>query len=147
MIKYCFIKNEETGLVQIGAGCTDEYYEEIGMEKRNVDQSDIDYQWYLFEKCPHKSEEEKQREREGQERKRRESYNMTKLDFVKAVKPYGVTYEAIKVLLASSPEAQMEWDCCERVYRYNETLERMVGQFGMTSQDLDKIFKVEVGND
>lgn len=147
MIKYCFIKDEGTGLVQIGVGCTDEYYEEIGMEKRNVDQSDIDYQWYLFEKCPHKSEEQKQREREEQERKRRESYNMTKLDFVKAVKPYGVTYEAIKVLLSSSPEAQMEWDCCERVYRYNGTLEVMVKQFGMTSQDLDKIFKVEVGND
>ena len=69
---------------------------------------------------------------------------MTKLDFVKAVKDYGVTYEAIKVLLASSPEAQMEWDCCERVYRYNETLEQMVKQFGITSDDLDTIFKVEV---
>ena len=73
VLKYCEILDNETGLVQIGAGCTDEYYKEIGMEKRNVDQSDIDYQWYLFEKCPHKSEEEKQREREERERRIRES--------------------------------------------------------------------------
>lgn len=62
MIKYCFIKDEETGLVQLGAGCSDEYYEAIGMEKRNVEQSDIDFQWYLKEKCPRKSKEQKFKE-------------------------------------------------------------------------------------
>ena len=56
MKKYCKILNEETGLVQIGVGCPDEYYIEIGMEKRNVKQSDLDNQWYLEEKCPKKPE-------------------------------------------------------------------------------------------
>ncbi len=59
MIKYCFIKDEETGLVQLGAGCSDEYYIEIGMRQRDVEQSEKDYQWYLTEKCPHFTEEEK----------------------------------------------------------------------------------------
>lgn len=59
MIRYCFIKDEETGLVQLGAGCSDEYYIEIGMEQREVQQSDINYQWYLAEKCPMKTEEQK----------------------------------------------------------------------------------------
>lgn len=59
MLKYCFIIDEEKGIVRLGAGCSDEYYEEIGMEKRNVDQSEIDFQWYLTEKCPHYTEEEK----------------------------------------------------------------------------------------
>lgn len=62
MKKYCFVLNKETGLVQLGIGCKDEYYIEIGMELRDVDQSDIDYQWYLSELCPHKSEEEKEKE-------------------------------------------------------------------------------------
>lgn len=56
MLKYCKIINEETGLVQIGAGCPDEYYIEIGMEKRNVKQSDVDGEWYLYDKCPVKPE-------------------------------------------------------------------------------------------
>ena len=59
MIKYCFIKDEESGLVQLGAGCSDEYYEAIGMKQRDVEQSEKDYQWYLTEKCPHYTEEEK----------------------------------------------------------------------------------------
>lgn len=56
MLKYCKIINEETGLVQIGVGCPDEYYIEIGMEKRNVKQSDVDGEWYLYDKCPVKPE-------------------------------------------------------------------------------------------
>ena len=59
MIKYCFITDEEAGLVQLGAGCPDEYYIEIGMEQRDVEQSEIDFQWYLIEKCPHYTPEEK----------------------------------------------------------------------------------------
>lgn len=59
MIKYCFITDEETGLVQLGVGCPDEYYEEIGMKERDVEQSEKDYRWYLTEKCPHFTKEEK----------------------------------------------------------------------------------------
>ena len=59
MIKYCFIEDEETGLVQLGVGCPDSYYESIGMERRNVDQSEIDGLWYLKNKCPHYTDEEK----------------------------------------------------------------------------------------
>ena len=56
MRAYCKILNEETGLVQKGAGCPDEYYQEIGMEVRDIQQSDIDGEWYLTEKCPMKPE-------------------------------------------------------------------------------------------
>ena len=55
---YCEILDNETGLVQIGVGCPDEYYQEIGMQKRNVEQSEKDYQWYLEGKCPHFTLEE-----------------------------------------------------------------------------------------
>lgn len=59
MLKYCFIKDEKTGLVQLGVGCPDEYYIEIGMKQRDVEQSEIDYQWYLTEKCPHYTDKQK----------------------------------------------------------------------------------------
>ncbi len=59
MIKYCFILDEQTGLVQLGANCDDEYYKEIGMKQRDVEQSEVDFQWYLAKKCPHYTEEEK----------------------------------------------------------------------------------------
>ena len=59
MKKYCFIKDEETGLVQLGVGCSDEYYIEIGMIERDVEQSEKNGLWYLTEKCPHYTEEEK----------------------------------------------------------------------------------------
>lgn len=59
MEKYCFITDEETGLVQLGAGCSDEYYIEIGMKLREVEQSEKNFQWYLADKCPHFTEEEK----------------------------------------------------------------------------------------
>ena len=52
MLKYCNILDENTGLVDIGVGCPDEYYIELGMKKRNVRQSDIDSEWYLYDKCP-----------------------------------------------------------------------------------------------
>ena len=52
MRAYCEILDDNTGLVRKGVGCPDEYYIEIGMEIRDIKQSDIDGEWYLTEKCP-----------------------------------------------------------------------------------------------
>lgn len=62
MLKYCQILNQETGLVSVAVGTNEEYYTSIGMQKRDVELSDIDDNWYLKEKCPHKSEEQKLQE-------------------------------------------------------------------------------------
>ena len=59
MIKYAKIVNEGTGLVEVGIGTNTEFYKSIGMKKLNVQQSDIDDQWYLIEKCSMKTNEEK----------------------------------------------------------------------------------------
>lgn len=59
MQKYCFLLDAESGLVQLGAGCSEEYYISIGMKLRDVEQSEKDNQWYLKDKCPHYTEEEK----------------------------------------------------------------------------------------
>jgi hypothetical protein len=59
MIKYCYIKNEETGLAKLGVGCDNEFYKSIGMKQRDVEQSEVDNKWYLTNKCPHYTDKEK----------------------------------------------------------------------------------------
>lgn len=59
MIKYAQLINEETGLCSVGTGTNTEFYKSIGMVELDVQRSDIDNAWYLTEKCPMKSDEEK----------------------------------------------------------------------------------------
>lgn len=62
MIKYAKVINEQTGLCDVGIGTNTEFYTSIGMTELDVEQSDIDGNWYLAEKCPHKTDEEKLKE-------------------------------------------------------------------------------------
>lgn len=62
MIKYARVINEETGLCEVGLGTNTDFYQSIGMVELDVEQSDVDNNWYLTEQCPHKSEEEKLQE-------------------------------------------------------------------------------------
>lgn len=59
MIKLAKIINEQTGLCEVGVGTNTQFYNSIGMSELDVSQSDIDNCWYLSEKCPQKSEEQK----------------------------------------------------------------------------------------
>ena len=63
MIKYAQLINEETGLCSVGTGTNIEFYKSIGMVELDVQQSDIDNKWYLAEKCPMKTDEQKAKER------------------------------------------------------------------------------------
>lgn len=62
MIKYAKVINEQTGLVDVGVGTNVNFYQSIGMIELDVQQSDIDNNWYLAEKCPMKTDEEKEAE-------------------------------------------------------------------------------------
>lgn len=62
MIKYAKVIDENKGLCEVGLGTNSEYYQSIGMILMDVEESDIDYCWYLAEKCPHKSEAQKLQE-------------------------------------------------------------------------------------
>ena len=59
---YAKIENEQTKAVSVGAGTNAVFYEAIGMTMMDVEQSDIDGQWYEFGYAPMKSEEQKQKE-------------------------------------------------------------------------------------
>lgn len=58
MIKYAKIVDENTGLCEVGLGTNVTYYKSIGLTEMDVEQSEVDYQWYLPEKCPHLTPEE-----------------------------------------------------------------------------------------
>lgn len=59
MMKYGKIINEENGLCEVGTGNNPKIYKNIGYSLLDVQQSDIDNQWYLAEKCPMKTEDVK----------------------------------------------------------------------------------------
>lgn len=58
MLKYAKVINEQTGLCNVGLGSNIKFYKSIGMSRKNVQQSNIDGQWYLSNKCPMKTEAE-----------------------------------------------------------------------------------------
>ena len=70
---------------------------------------------------------------------------MTKLDFAKYLKEYGVSYSQLKQVLATNDDAQMQWDLCERVYRFNPLLDELAKGFGISSEQLDRMFKLANG--
>ncbi len=60
---------QENGLCrQVGLGTNAEFYKSIGMVERDVEQSEIDGQWYLSEKCPHLTPEERDAKAKESER-------------------------------------------------------------------------------
>ena len=86
-LKYCKVINEEKGLVAVGLGTDTTVYEAMGMTRKNVERSDVDNNWYLSNKCPHKSEEEKAAE----EVARIQALYMTRSDFFDGlIKAFGI---------------------------------------------------------
>ena len=80
MIKYAILQDANTGLCSVGIGDDTQEYIEMGMSKMDVELSDVDNQWYLADKCPKKTPEQK--EQEQQEQFDREFFN-TSLGYVR----------------------------------------------------------------
>ena len=58
----------------------------------------------------------------------------------------GVSYFGkIKPLVESNPQAQLEWELCVKLERSNPLLDSMAGQLGVTSEQLDGLFKYANG--
>lgn len=87
MLKYCNFVDKETGRVNVAIGNNIEYYQSIGMIERDVEQSDVDNYWYITEKCPHLTPEEK----EEKEHERIQTLYMTRSDFFDGlIKAFGI---------------------------------------------------------
>ena len=142
MIKYVNVLNEETGLVDIATGTDTEFYKSIGMVEHDVEQSDVDYCWYLKEKCPHLTPEEK----EAEEKERIANLQCTKRVFVLMLEQLGLDYfEQIEPAINANRQAKLEWELCVELQRKNPLLDQLAGQFGVTAKQLDDLFKFANG--
>lgn len=109
---YGTIIDNNTGLCSVGTGTNIEFYKSIGMVELDVQQSDIDNAWYLAEKCPMKTDEEKAKE----EQDKINHLTMTALDFVTYIKKVGVSDEIILQYLQANPSVQLQLTLCQNVY-------------------------------
>lgn len=141
MFKYAKIKNEETGLCEVGIGTDVEVYKSIGMMELDVQQSDIDGCWYLTDKCPMKTNKQKAKE----ERERLNNLRMTKRVLWLQLKELGITYQQLKDLIATNEDAQAEWDLCETLKRDNPLLDIMGAELNITPEQIDEMFKIANG--
>lgn len=109
---YGTIIDNETGLCSVGTGTNTEFYKSIGMVELDVQQSDIDNRYYLIDKCPMKSDEQKFKE----EQDKINHLIMTALDFVNYIKKAGVSDEVILQYLQANPSVQLQLTLCQNVY-------------------------------
>lgn len=85
-------------------------------------------------------------EQELKEKERIARLSCTKRDFVLLLQEQGISYKnTLKPLIEANEQASIEWELCERLYRFNPLLDQMAGGLGITSEQLDTIFKVANG--
>ena len=79
---------------------------------------------------------------ENAEKERIQGLFMTKLDFVQAIAPLGITYAHVKAMLEQDPQAQMAWDLCNNIYRNNPLVEQFLASeaIGLTEAQIDTLF-------
>lgn len=79
------------------------------------------------------------------ERERIGNLTMTKRVFALGLQEYGITYSQLKELIATSEQAQLEWDLCVELHRNNPLLDIMAAQLGILPTQLDNMFKIANG--
>ena len=137
MIKYARITNQETGLCEVGLGTNTSFYQSIGMTPLDVQQSDIDGSWYLADKCPMKTDEQKELE----EKERIAKLSLTKREvFLGLFQAKGVTPDMIKAQI-TDPQALIEFEYANDYYRGNPLINIVGATLGITPEQLDKFFE------
>ena len=116
-------------------------YETITIEKQIEVGTHIETRvWYKIELNPNYEEELALKERE-----RVSKLTCTKRVFALMLQELGITYTMLKELIATNEQAQLEWDLCVELQRSNPLLDVMAMQLGVTSEQLDGLFKYANG--
>ena len=84
-------------------------------------------------------------EQELKERERVNKLTCTKRVFALMLQELGITYTMLKELIATNEQAQLEWDLCVELERQNPLLDVMAMQLGITSEQLDGLFRYANG--
>lgn len=80
-----------------------------------------------------------------QEKERIANLTCTKRVFALMLQELGITYTMLKQLIATNEQAQLEWDLCVELQRSNPLLDVMALQLGITSEQLDGLFRYANG--
>lgn len=80
-----------------------------------------------------------------QEKERIAKLTCTKRVFALMLQELGISYTMLKELIATNEQAQLEWDLCVELERKNPLLDVMALQLGVTSEQLDGLFKYANG--
>jgi hypothetical protein len=80
-----------------------------------------------------------------QEKERIAKLTCTKRVFALMLQELGITYTMLKQLIATNEQAQLEWDLCVELERSNPLLDVMALQLGITSEQLDGLFRYANG--
>lgn len=80
-----------------------------------------------------------------QEKERIAQLTCTKRVFALMLQEIGITYTMLKQLIATNEQAQLEWDLCVELQRSNPLLDIMAMQLGITSEQLDGLFRYANG--
>ena len=129
IVKY----NHNTGLKIVESNtalCALEAWEEVNENGDILDNTEI---W--------------QQEQQEKEVARIKSLKLTKRVFALALQQMGITYTQLKTLISTSEQAQLEWDLCVELERANPLLDTMAAQMGISSEQLDYIFRKGNGED
>ena len=149
MIKYAIVLNELTGLCDIATGTNEDFYKSIGMELLDVQQSDVDGLWYLIDKCPMKTDEQKAQK----EAQRIAMLNLTGADVERAIyKAKGMDFDDIIAFLEAQPLAedgtpQVDIKALKielkanNFYRGSEWVATVGAMLGFTPKQLDLFFE------
>ena len=86
-----------------------------------------------------------EKETEQKEKERITKLTCTKRVFALMLQELGITYTMLKQLIATNEQAQLEWDLCVELQRSNPLLDVMAMQLGITSEQLDGLFRYANG--
>lgn len=56
-----------------------------------------------------------------------------------------ITWQQLKEIIASNPQAELEWDLCVELERCNPLIDIVGGSLGLSSKQIDQIFKYANG--
>lgn len=149
MKKYVRIDEKTGRCLDIGEGSDIQFYKSIGFTEQEVEQSDVDGNWYLKGYAPMKTDEEKAQE----EAERIAMLKLTRGDVFRALLlAKGITREQLRsqleVMPASTQEetikkelALIDFDEALDFYRGNPLIDTVGLALGLTKEQLDRFFE------
>ena len=84
-------------------------------------------------------------EKEEQEKERISHLECTKRVIALMLQQLGISYTQLKELIATSEQAQLEWDLCIELERSNPLLDVFGEQLGISPEQIDQMFKYANG--